>query len=1050
LNRGYTGSGIWNGDAVIFYIGLYDRAEISDAHTSYQTGSESDFQMGLSLTGHTCIWRWQLGMTDVQIPQGRLKTCTRNGGWDFELQIPFSGLVPWTVAQFRPEAEMRLPFNIAIADDDDGGGIDSQLFWSNSAASINSYYQPNVWEKELIIDYPEQTHLPDIPVISRLEAQKQTLFPGESITFSALIYCIDEIDRCFCIVRPMDLNQADTLEMNPAGAYHFEGEWSVPWSFQVQTNVTVDIQAVDAEGDSVILTDGAFFQVMGSLPLVETSFSLQSYDIYRDSSIADIYIDMDQQEMDSLFAHGKEGSNIYRHASLAFLNDRIPETRFTDVGFRLRGAIPRYCHKRDFQIRFDAFKDGNTFYGIREMNLRGLARDPGIIREKLSLDLFWEMEVPSPRSSYVRLFINGEYRGIYLNVEEVDKNFLNIHFGNNRGNLYRCARDADLIVRPDGNYKYTYAPFGFAPFQTNRVYELQTNTVEDDYSDLIHFIEVINLTPDSDFKEEIEKILNVQGFLRALAVCVCIADVDGFWPWKNNYYLYHNVWTGRFEYLPRDFDLTFGLDWGGGSEPTRDIYSFGPVNSSRPLVQRIFNIPEYRQQCSDCIHRMIEGPFELDRIWPRIEWIRTLIRPAVEADFFRPLDYGWTILEFDRSFNEALGTYGTLNFLGNETIHTRICSGLKSFVEERISSARTQLDPMVFAHIRHVFAASDHPGRNETVTVICETSPDPAPSVLLHYNDGNGFQAVKMYDDGQHGDDLPDDHLFGAIIQPDTNARKISYYAAIHDESGRVLETNPENAPSILQFISFAYEKPALMINEFMADNKFGIQDEKGQHEDWIELYNAGPTPISCKGIYLTDDFIQAKLWPLPDITLDQAEFLLIFTDGDTDQGVMHADFKLNSRGEQIGLYDARSEAGNWIDQIIFPDQNPDVSFGRKVDGSTQWCYQTEPTPDSPNHFSGANTAGLPEHPLTFRLYPNFPNPFNNCTRIRFSLPRQARVILRIFDLVGREVARKENGFLNPGDHTIGWNATEFSTGIYFFTLSAGNSRLVSKMVLVR
>ncbi len=83
-------------------------------------------------------------------------------------------------------------------------------------------------------------------------------------------------------------------------------------------------------------------------------------------------------------------------------------------------------------------------------------------------------------------------------------------------------------------------------------------------------------------------------------------------------------------------------------------------------------------------------------------------------------------------------------------------------------------------------------------------------------------------------------------------------------------------------------------------------------------------------------------------------------------------------------------------------------------------------------------------------LYPNYPNPFNPTTNISFSLPSKSFVTLRIFDMIGREVATIASDELPAGKYTRQWNATNFASGIYFYRLQAGSFTETKKLILVK
>jgi hypothetical protein len=88
--------------------------------------------------------------------------------------------------------------------------------------------------------------------------------------------------------------------------------------------------------------------------------------------------------------------------------------------------------------------------------------------------------------------------------------------------------------------------------------------------------------------------------------------------------------------------------------------------------------------------------------------------------------------------------------------------------------------------------------------------------------------------------------------------------------------------------------------------------------------------------------------------------------------------------------------------------------------------------------------------PTTFALYPNWPNPFNSTTMIRYDVPKTGEVSLTIFNLLGQRVATLFDGRQLAGTHTIAWNASDFPSGLYFCRMNAVGFMQTRKMLLVK
>jgi len=90
------------------------------------------------------------------------------------------------------------------------------------------------------------------------------------------------------------------------------------------------------------------------------------------------------------------------------------------------------------------------------------------------------------------------------------------------------------------------------------------------------------------------------------------------------------------------------------------------------------------------------------------------------------------------------------------------------------------------------------------------------------------------------------------------------------------------------------------------------------------------------------------------------------------------------------------------------------------------------------------------EIPGEFAVSPNYPNPFNPTTTIRYSLPVDAEVLIKVYDVLGQEVAVLVDEVKRAGTHSANFDATNFSSGVYFYSISAGDFHQTKKMILVK
>jgi len=120
----------------------------------------------------------------------------------------------------------------------------------------------------------------------------------------------------------------------------------------------------------------------------------------------------------------------------------------------------------------------------------------------------------------------------------------------------------------------------------------------------------------------------------------------------------------------------------------------------------------------------------------------------------------------------------------------------------------------------------------------------------------------------------------------------------------------------------------------------------------------------------------------------------------------------------------------------------------------TAWTLTTGPPGRANTRFEFTGPVGVTnptsEIPNSYSLSQNYPNPFNPTTKINFALPKQGLVTLRIYDVLGREVRTLVNEVKSAGQYSVDFNASEFSSGVYFYKLESGTFSEIKRMMLIK
>jgi hypothetical protein len=734
--------------------------------------------------------------------------------------------------------------------------------------------------------------------------------------------------------------------------------------------------------------------LLSTLLPAQTPFPPQGH-VFKDDVVPRVDIFLHPDSLAWIMAEGNEESNYHFYATFVFDNGTLKDT-VQDIGFRLRGNTSRYAEKKSFKVSFNTYVPGRQWQGVEKLNLNGEHNDPAVIRAKVCWDMLRQMGVPAPRANHVELYINGDYFGLYINVEHIDDEFVESRFGNKNGNLYKCLYPADLVYKGANPELYKQEYWG------RRAYELTINEDVDDYSDLAHFINILNNTPLASLPCELEKVFEVDNYLKALASDILSGNWDGPVYNKNNFYLYHNQASGKFEYIPYDLDNTLGIDWLGKDWTTLNIYNWKP-NEPRPIYTRLLAVPAYRDRFSWYMKKFMDDIFVESHLFPYIDNIRNMIAPYADADPYRPLDYGFSYIDFLNSYNFPLP-------------HSHTPVGLKPYVTLRRASALQQL---VLNNIAPVISwvGQNSPNVYQDIAVSAQVEDDAAlAQVQLCYQfGGQPLACIPMHDDGQHADGAAGDGRYGAIVPSFGQPGLFEYYIRAVDNTAK------EGLNPVCGFRSVIVGAAAapLVVNEFMASNSATYADEYGDYDDWIELFSLSDVPIYLGNYFLSDRQNDPGKWPMPDLWIQPGQYLIFWADDEEAQGIFHTNFKLSADGEFIGIFADEDGEFVMIDGLDFGSQETDAAFGRLPNGTGPF-QPVAPTPGAENQpISSVREVQTEDFGLIVH-----PNPFSSTLHLAWEAPGRLESV-RVWNALGAPVwnggapVSLELGDLPPGVYYV-------------------------------
>jgi hypothetical protein len=679
--------------------------------------------------------------------------------------------------------------------------------------------------------------------------------------------------------------------------------------------------------------------------------------LFSTDVLPEFHIYLPEDTLSWLYAPENLTSYKYFHATVVVKRENEVDT-FTQMAFRLRGNTSRFAKKKSFRLSWNTFVPGRKYFAMEKINLNGEHNDPSSLRAVTNFELYRQAGLIASRATHAKVFINDRYYGLYSCMENYDEEFTLSRFGTKLGNLYKCTFPADLNYlgpNPDA-YKFDHG--------NGRAYDLRNESNIDDYSDLAYFIDRLNHATDEEFLCSMDSIFQINQYLKYLAIDVLIGNWDGPVFNMNNFYLFNNPLTGKFEYLPYDLDNTLGIDWVNRNWQNRDIYRWGHENQYRPIYERMMNNSVLRARYSYFLKNLMEMLYTNGNLSEFLRDRRDHIAKAVEEDSYKAKDYGYTYSDFRNALLEAKGGH--------------VKYGILPFVDGRRNTALQQLENTEIAPFATNFSVgmkSNSEGLRVASDVIL---PHPVNKVSFCYSwDSVQWNCTELYLGEKYEYFLPFEYHYGGDIFLSAGEGKLHYYLEMKDTEGNT-GYYPECGSGIFLYTPENY---SLSINEFMASNGNIISDEFGEFDDWIELYNHGKDSVFLGNLYLSDKLSQPLRWKLPNRWLQSGAYLLVWADGQTQQGDLHANFSLSASGEQVVL-STLTEGNEWIiDSLTFGPQLRNISFGRYPEVTGPWGSM-HPTPGGPNSDLLLNARDKSLFPM-FRVYPN---PFSDFLRVESTL----------------------------------------------------------------
>jgi spore coat protein CotH len=269
------------------------------------------------------------------------------------------------------------------------------------------------------------------------------------------------------------------------------------------------------------------------------------------------------------------GSDVEVPATLTVDGKKYPNVGVHFRGMSSYGMVP-VGSKRSLNVSLDSVDSEQRLYGSKTLNLLNAHEDDSFMNTVLYSHIARQY-IPTPKANFVKVVINGESWGVYVNVQQFNKEFLAENYPSSKGTRWKVSGS------PMGAGGLEYLGENVEDYR--RRYEIKNNDNDKSWKAIIKLCKTLNETPAEQLEAALEPMLDIDGLLWFLALDNALINCDGYWIRASDYSIYLDE-KNKFHILPHDMNEAFrapmgpGFGFGpggpGGGPPGRGGFGGGP------------------------------------------------------------------------------------------------------------------------------------------------------------------------------------------------------------------------------------------------------------------------------------------------------------------------------------------------------------------------------------------------------------------------------------------------------------------------------------------
>lgn len=671
-----------------------------------------------------------------------------------------------------------------------------------------------------------------------------------------------------------------------------------------------------------------------------------------------------------------------------------------DAGASIGGNFSRGFNKKSFiinnneeygvkRLEYDLFPE-NEYQSYDGFGLRAGAEERSRLLNELmyATNQKWDHNNDMQAGRPVVMYINGKYWGIYLLQERKNDDFVESRYG---------FEDIDMISDYDEAKDGDFAAY----------YDMVDEIVDLDAST-------------QEFYDFIEANINLDSFTDHWIYQVYTSHGD---PNNLRYWRAKTEEGAKWHYITHDFDWWRSL----GDEPNEYFKTFEFFLETGTfdfwILGKMMENPTYQEFFLNRLADMLNTAFRSENVFALIDSIDTAINPEMPRDIAR-WEEGW----FD------IGGPTNYNMEYIREITEDYAVDYPQFIYKEV------MDTLKIDTVGIVINQTAN-GRAKVNSIV--------PNTLESSWNGIYFQGTTLT----------------LQSRPEAGHKIEGWY--INGElksSSRVFTIELKDTLLVIDVV-FQEVDDLIVINEINYNSL-----ESSSVGDWVELYNPGETTINLTGWTFRDQS-EDNVFEFPSGTTIESEGYLVITNSASEfvarynqvtNVIGEFDFGLSGDSDEIRIYNTNERL---VDYVKYDDENPWPTEPDGLGFTLELKNSESDNELGENWASSLSKGGTPgginqriinsneedgSSPTDFSLSQNYPNPFNPSTNINFSIPNSGRVELVVYNVLGQKVHTLVDGSLNAGPHSIQFDASGLTSGVYFYRLTDGANVATQKMLLMK